>query len=47
MELTISEAYFIFHLTPQQAQEIAMSRDLRPGTVGRNMAETGETRDGF
>jgi hypothetical protein len=27
----ISEAYFIFNLTPQQAQDIAKSRDLRPG----------------
>ncbi|KAL4227451.1 E3 SUMO-protein ligase pias1 [Mactra antiquata] len=24
------EAYFVFHLTPQQAQDIAMSRDVRP-----------------
>ncbi|KAK7116027.1 E3 SUMO-protein ligase PIAS2-like isoform X1 [Littorina saxatilis] len=26
------ESYFVFHLTPQQAQDIAMSRDFRPGT---------------
>ncbi|KAL3867156.1 hypothetical protein ACJMK2_044379 [Sinanodonta woodiana] len=25
------ETYFVFHLTPQQAQDIAMSRDFRPG----------------
>ncbi|XP_041372935.1 E3 SUMO-protein ligase PIAS2-like isoform X3 [Gigantopelta aegis] len=25
------ESYFVFHLTPQQAQDIAMSRDFRPG----------------
>lgn len=25
------ETFFIFHLTPQQAQDIAMSRDFRPG----------------
>lgn len=23
------ETYFVFHLTPQQAQDIAMSRDVR------------------
>ncbi|XP_076465072.1 E3 SUMO-protein ligase PIAS2-like isoform X2 [Babylonia areolata] len=26
------ESYYVFHLTPQQAQDIAMSRDFRPGT---------------
>ncbi|KAL5005508.1 hypothetical protein ScPMuIL_018964 [Solemya velum] len=25
------ETHFVFHLTPQQAQDIAMSRDFRPG----------------
>ncbi|XP_046354826.1 E3 SUMO-protein ligase PIAS2-like isoform X4 [Haliotis rufescens] len=25
------ESFFVFHLTPQQAQDIAMSRDFRPG----------------
>ncbi|XP_064650058.1 E3 SUMO-protein ligase PIAS2-like isoform X5 [Lineus longissimus] len=26
------ETFFVFHLTPQQAQDIAMSRDMRPGS---------------
>jgi len=28
----LQEGNFVFHLTPQQATDIASSRDLRPGT---------------
>jgi hypothetical protein len=28
----LQESNFVFHLTPQQATDIASSRDLRPGS---------------
>ena len=28
----LQEGNFVFHLTPQQATDVASSRDLRPGT---------------